>query len=95
MTLQEKIQEIEACIAKAMRVLRELKDDIPVGAQKELITTEDYNGLLWELDGWPDIVKAIYKNYNIHSLQQILRSDLPIVKVKIKEIKKTYENYVE
>lgn len=95
MTLQEKIQEVEACVSKAMKVLRELKDNIPMESQKELISVEEYNGLLWELDGWPDIVKAIYKNYNIHSLQQIFKADLPVVKVKIKEIKKTYENYVE
>ena len=50
MTLQEKIQEVEACLEKALRVLKEVKEDVRMASQKELISIEDYNGLLWELD---------------------------------------------
>jgi hypothetical protein len=96
MSVNEKLYEIEACLTKARKVLKEVYDEIksiqPI--EKEYINIEEYNGLIWELEGWPDIVKAIYKSYDITSLKNLLRTDLPLVKVKIKDIKKTYDNYV-
>lgn len=95
MNIKDKVQEAELSLLKAFKMLREIKTEIEGTISKEFITKEEYNGLMWELDGWPDIVKAIHNNYSITSIDQLERKELPIVKSKIKEIKKTFENYVE
>lgn len=95
MTIEELFQEIEASLAKVIKVVRELKFELKKNHSSPLISPEEYTALMWELDGWPDIVKAIHKNYDIVSLDELPQCELHTVRAKIKDIKKTYETYVD
>jgi hypothetical protein len=95
MSIEERFQEIEASLAKVVKVVRELKFELKRNMGAPLVSPEEYTALMWELDGWPDITKAVHKNYEITSLDQLPRSELQTVRNKIKDIKKTYETYVD
>ena len=95
MTIEEIFQEIEASLAKVVKVVRELKFELKRNTGAPLVSPEEYTALMWELDGWPDIVKSIHKNYDITSIDQLPRCELQTVRAKIKDIKKTYETYVD
>lgn len=91
MTLHEMIQEVESALLKAAKVMRDIKREVHDRMEKEYITKEEYTALMWELDGWPDIAKAIHKNYSITTLELLEKKELPTVRARIREIKKTYD----
>lgn len=56
-----------------------------------LISKDEYDDLMWELDGYPDIVKAIHKFYKIESLVELPKAELYNAKREIRRIKKNDE----
>jgi hypothetical protein len=95
MTIREKLDEIELSLLKSLRVIKEIRAEIPPSNTNPPISKEEYEWLVWELDGWPNIVKSIYEAYQINSLEDLAKRDLMPVKIKIKDIKKAYESVVE
>jgi hypothetical protein len=60
----------------------------------ETITKEEYDELMWELDGYAEIVKSIQKFYKIDTLESLPRGELRNTKEKIRKIKKAFDEYV-
>lgn len=93
MTLEEKVYELTLILKKAAKIVEDIKLEMGDSEKNECITSEEYTALMWELEGWPDIVKAMFKNYSITSVEQLPRKELVAVRTRIKEIKKTHESY--
>lgn len=94
MTITEKLKEALAAVGKTSRVLLEIQAEVEQIKQEELVTPEEYTSLMWELDGWPDITTQIHKHYKISSINLLPRREVLSVRNRIKEIKKTHENYI-
>lgn len=96
MTISDKLEEVIAALGKATKTVLEIQQDVKEIKEKEgeLLTPEEYTSLMWELDGWANIAKQIHKHYQITSINQLPRRELLAVRSRIKEIKKTHENYI-
>jgi hypothetical protein len=78
------------------RILEELKK--PREQQKlhteETVTKEQYNDLMIELEGYPELVKDIQDTYDIETLADLPKAEYHIALGKLRRIKKTHDEYV-
>lgn len=61
----------------------------------EAITSDEYDDLMWELEDHPDILKGILKFYEISTVADLPKTEFHTAKAKIRQIKKTHEDYVK
>lgn len=60
---------------------------------KDTVSKDQYNELLIELEGYPEVATDIMKYYEITTLDDIPREEYHKVRNRILNIKKTYEQY--
>lgn len=61
---------------------------------RDTITKDQYEDLMHELEGQPQIAKGILKFYNINALSDIPKTEFYNAQHRIRNIKKTHEEYV-
>lgn len=61
---------------------------------RDTITKDQYDDLMHELEGQPQIAKGILKFYNINALSDIPKTEFYNAQHRIRNIKKTHEEYV-
>lgn len=61
--------------------------------EKETISKEEYDELMWELDDFPDIAKGVLKFYDLQTLADLPREQLYAAKSQIRKVKKAHEDY--
>ena len=61
--------------------------------REEVITNEQYQNLMFELDGYPEIVKNIFTVYGIETLADLPREKYYNARLKIRTIKHTLDEY--
>jgi len=81
-------QSEELLIEKLKKPREEKKLDY-----EETITKDQYNDLLIELDGYPDILQDVLGTYGLTTLQDLPKSEYHKSVGKIRKIKKTVEDY--
>lgn len=60
---------------------------------KETVNKDQYNELIIELDGYPEIAQSMMEVYNIETLADLPRDDYHKTMDKIRRLKKTEEDY--
>ena len=82
-------------LIKALHIGLEVKDEsTPLAAPSVPLTEFEYNVILEDLHGYPDIASSIMKHFKVESLQEIPRSEINNVRAQIKRIKRTHEDYI-
>jgi|SRR5579859_3615956 hypothetical protein len=61
----------------------------------EPVSSEEYQELIWELEGFPEIAQNLQEFYDIKTLADLPRSEYYNAKAKIRKIKKVHEDYVK
>lgn len=59
----------------------------------DTISKQEYEDIMWELEGYPDLVKNIQKHYAISSIADLPKSEFYNTKAQIRKIKKAQEDY--
>lgn len=59
-----------------------------------VINSHQYDELLLELEGYPELAKEIMKTYDIGTLADLPKEQYHIARRKIRDIKKTFDEYV-
>lgn len=59
----------------------------------DVINSQEYDELIFELEGYADIVKSIHKYYDITSIADLPKSEFHNVKAQIRKVKKANEEY--
>lgn len=69
------------------------RSKIPKSQHPDVISKDEYEDLLYELDGFPELVTGIQKFYDIISIADLPKSEFHQAKAKIRKLKKTHEEY--
>ena len=59
----------------------------------DVITQDQYDDLMFELEGYEEIAENMQQVYRIKTIADLPRSELYFAKEKIRELKKTYDDY--
>jgi len=82
------VQQLEDITVKELRTPEHVKSDF---TKKNTITKEQYNELMYVLDGYPEITKSIQNIYNVATLADLDYTMYHGVLAKIYKIKKNHE----
>lgn len=67
----------------------------PRSYMAEVISTDEYDDIMWELNDYPEIVKSLQKHYGLSSIADLPKSEYHPAKAQIRKIKKTHEEYIK
>jgi hypothetical protein len=84
------VEEFDKETLKAIRKPKEAKQRGQFG---DVITNDQYELLMSELEGFDEITKSVHKFYGISTVADLPKSEFFITQARIRNLKKDHENY--
>lgn len=77
-----------------LQSLRKPNEAPPKSEHTDTITSDQYDDIMFELEGYDVITKGIQEFYKISSLADLPKTEFYNVQARIRKLKKTHEEYV-